>query len=227
MFLPFLDSTFLLLIPVLIFAVYAQVKVKSVYKKYDKIENFKHITGSEIAKDILETYKISNVDVEETSGKLTDHYDPIKKKLRLSSGVYNGSSISALGISAHEAGHAIQHAQGNTFLSLRNMVYPAANIGSKLAFPLFFIGLFFFKSKMLMDLGIFLYIGAVAFTLITLPVEFDASKKALVILGKGQYLTKTETEGARKVLQAAALTYVAAAAMAVMQLIRLLVLRDR
>jgi len=226
MFMPFLGSTFLLLIPALILAIYAQIKVKKTYKIYSKKQSISAITGSQAAKDIIESNNIKSISVELTPGEMTDHYDPINKKLGLSNEVYHGSSIASLCIAAHEAGHVLQHEAGYMPANLRGFIYPVANFGSKLAFPLFFIGLIFLRSKFLMDLGIFLYIGALVFTLVTLPVEFDASRRALVQLQNGKYLTSKELEGAKKVLSAAALTYVAAAAMAVLQLIRLLVLRS-
>jgi Zn-dependent membrane protease YugP len=165
--------------------------------------------------------------VEKTSGRLSDHYDPRKKVLRLSEGVHDSSSLAALGIAAHEAGHAIQDAGGYAPLHIRNGIYPVANLGSSLAFPLFFIGFIFSRSgpSILMDLGILLFAGAVVFSVITLPVEFNASKRAMALLGDGGFLQKDELAGARKVLSAAALTYVAATAMAAMQLLRMFILR--
>jgi len=223
---PFFDSSFLLLIPAFIFAIYAQIKVKSTYNKYKEIKTQEGFSGYDVVKKIFSNNNINDVAIESTPGNLTDHYDPTSKTLRLSEDNYYGKSIAALGVSAHEAGHALQHAQGYRFIFIRNAIYPVANFGSMLAFPLFFIGLVFFKSKFLMDLGIFLYIGAVFFTVATLPVEFDASKRALVQLSNGKVLTDEELGGAKKVLNAAALTYVAAAAMAIMQLVRLLILRS-
>ncbi len=166
--------------------------------------------------------------VEKIAGQLTDHYDPRKKVLRLSEGVHDNTSIAALGIAAHEAGHALQHATGFAPLALRNAIYPVANVGSTLAFPLFFIG-FLMSSKgpsVLMDVGILLFAGAVVFSVITLPVEFDASKRAMALLGERGFLVGNELVGARKVLSAAALTYVASTAMAVMQLVRMFLMRS-
>jgi Zn-dependent membrane protease YugP len=159
---------------------------------------------------------------------LTDHYDPRNKLLKLSSGVYHGRSISSLGVAAHEAGHAIQDQNKYILMNIRSSIVPAANMGSTMAFPLFFIG-FFFKSSMsliFMDIGIILFSSAVLFHLITLPVEFNASKRALVTLENNGFLKNQELEYGRKVLNAAALTYVAATAVAAMHLIRLLILRN-
>jgi hypothetical protein len=176
----------------------------------------------------MQTGGAGEVTIEKVAGKLTDHYDPRKRVLRLSEGVYDSSSIAALGIAAHEAGHALQHAEGYAPLSLRNAIYPVASIGSTLAFPLFFIG-FLMSSKgpsILMDIGILLFSGAVVFSVLTLPVEFNASKRAVALLGERGFLRADELDGARKVLSAAALTYVASTAMAAMQLLRMFFLRQ-
>lgn len=219
--------TFLFLIPAIILAIYAQSKVKNTYAKYARVQPRKKITGARVARLILDAHQLTDVPVESIPGQLTDHYDPRAKVLRLSSPVYGESSLAALGIAAHEAGHAIQHGKGYLPLMVRNGIFPLARFGSGLAFPLFFIGFFFMHSKPLMDIGILLYTGAVAFSVITLPVEFNASRRALHLLKSGLRLDEKEILGARKVLSAAALTYVAATAMAVMQLIRLLALRGR
>jgi Zn-dependent membrane protease YugP len=168
--------------------------------------------------------------VERVAGRLSDHYDPRKRVLRLSEGVYASNSLAALGIAAHEAGHAIQHGKGYAPLHLRNLIYPAASFGSTLAFPLFFIGFIFSTRQgpsLLMDIGILLFAVAVVFSVLTLPVEFDASRRAMAMLREGSYLTSEELTGARRVLSAAALTYVASTAMAILQLLRLILLRDR
>jgi len=224
----FWDYTFFLLIPPLILAGYAQQKVKSTFHRFSQILASSRRTAAEVARSILDQAGIDDVRVEKVPGQLSDHYDPRKKVLRLSENVYSSSSLAALGVAAHEAGHALQHHQGYTPLYLRNAIYPVANLGSSLAFPLFFIG-FLFSSQgpsILMDLGILLFVGAVAFSVITLPVEFNASNRALKILYQGGYLREKELEGARQVLKAAALTYVAATAMALMQLLRLFLLRE-
>ncbi len=223
----FWDYTFILLIPTLFLAIYAQQKVKGTYSRFSRILASSRISAAEAAKQILSSSGVSEVKVERTPGRLTDHYDPRKKVLRLSEGVYGSSSLAALGIAAHEAGHALQHHAGYVPLYIRNSIYPVANLGSTLAFPLFFIGFLFSRQgpSILMDIGILLFAGAVFFSVLTLPVEFNASRRALVLLGEGQYLDREELAGARKVLSAAALTYVAATAMAVMQLLRLFLLR--
>ena len=224
----FSDYTFFLLIPPLLLALYAQARVKGAYAKYSRIGASSGISGAQMAKEILNLGGAGHVPVEETPGRLSDHYDPRKKVLRLSAGVYESQSIAALGIAAHEAGHALQHHTGYSPLHLRNSIYPVANLGSALAFPIFLIG-FFMSQKgpnILMDIGIFLFAGAVLFTVITLPVEFNASKRAMALLGERGYLKGQELDGARKVLSAAALTYVAATAMAAMQLLRMFLLRQ-
>lgn len=222
----FWDYTFFLLIPPLILALYAQQKVKSTYKKFSTKLSSSRISGADLARQILRSSG-ADVKVGKTRGQLTDHYDPRKKVLCLSEGVFGNSSISALGIAAHETGHALQHQSGYVPLQIRNAIYPLASFGSSLAFPLFFIGFIFSRQgpSILMDIGILLFAGAVVFSVLTLPVEFNASNRALVMLGEGGYLNKDELYQARKVLSAAALTYVAATAMAAMQLLRLFLLR--
>lgn len=207
-----------------IISLWAQMRVKSTFAKYNKVRSKNGITGAQVAKDILRTNQVHDVDVEEISGSLTDHYDPKAKKLRLSTDIFRSSSVAALGVAAHEAGHAIQHHAEYAPLHIRNGIFPVANLGSKLAFPLF-IGGFLFRSGFLMDIGIWLFLGAVIFQLITLPVEFNASSRAVVLLESRGYLGRDEIGGAKKVLNAAALTYVAATAVAIMHLIRLLILR--
>jgi len=219
--------TFVLLIPPLLLALYAQQKVRSTYKHFSAILASSRISGSQVAQQILNSSGVRDVKIEKAAGQLTDHYHPRKKVLRLSQGVYGSSSLAALGIAAHEAGHAIQHHSGYAPLHLRNGIYPIANFGSSLAFPLFFIGFIFRQQgpSILMDIGILLFAGAVFFSVLTLPVEFNASRRALVQLRDGGYLKEGELQGARKVLSAAALTYIAATAMAAMQLLQLILLR--
>ena len=231
----FWDPTFLLLIPAMLLAVWAQVKVKSAYAKYSKVNVRSGLTGADVAQLILQDAKIpisnnaqsypSNVacGLACIPGRMTDHYDPRTRVLNLSEDVYYGRSIAALGIAAHEVGHAIQHARLYSPLALRNIVYPVCNIGSTLAFPLFFIG-FLVHFGVLMQLAVVLFTLAVFFTVLTLPVEFNASRRALLALSHGGYLEAEELAGARKVLSAAAMTYVAAAAMAILQLVRMLIL---
>jgi Zn-dependent membrane protease YugP len=222
------DYTFFLLIPCLLLAFYAQARVKGTYAKFSRIGASSGISGARMAQEILNLGGASDVQIEQTPGQLSDHYDPRKRVLRLSPGVYDGSSIAALGIAAHEAGHAIQHHTGYAPLYIRNGIYPVANIGSTLAFPIFIAG-FFFSSKgpnILMDIGILLFSGAVVFSVLTLPVEFNASRRAVALLGERGYLRGQELEGARRVLSAAALTYVASTAMAAMQLLRMVLMRQ-
>jgi Zn-dependent membrane protease YugP len=224
----FWDYTFFLLIPPLLLALYAQAKVRGTYAKYSRVGASSRITGAQMAQEILNLGGANQVGVEETPGRLSDHYDPRKRKLRLSAGVYESHSIAALGIAAHEAGHALQHHTGYAPLHFRNAIYPVASFGSTLAFPLFFIG-FLMSSKgpsILMDIGILLFSGAVLFSLLTLPVEFNASRRAMVLLEERGYLKGRELDGARRVLSAAALTYVASTAMAAMQLLRMFLLRS-
>jgi Zn-dependent membrane protease YugP len=222
------DYTWFFLIPPLLLAIYAQAKVRGAYSRYSKVAASSRLTGAELAARLLAEAGVRDVPVEKISGQLSDHYDPRKKILRLSEGVYGSNSLAALGIAAHETGHALQHHQGYSPLAIRNIIYPVANIGSFLAFPLFLLG-FFTSQKgpsLLMDLGILLYAGAVVFTVITLPVEFNASRQALALLRDRGYLNQQEISGAKQVLSAAALTYVASTAMAIMQLVRMFLLRS-
>ena len=222
------DPTFLLVIPALILAFYAQAKVKGAYRKYSQIFASSRITGAQAAYQLLQTAGAGDVTIEKLPGELTDHYDPRKKVLRLSQGVHDSASIAALGIAAHETGHAIQDHTHYQPMHLRSIIYPVASIGSTLAFPLFFVGFIFGRSgsNILMDIGILLFTGAVAFSVVTLPVEFNASKRALVLLEERRFLTPDEMVGARKVLSAAAMTYVASTAMAAVQLLRMFLLRS-
>jgi hypothetical protein len=222
------DPTFLLVIPALILAFYAQARVKGAYRKYSQVYASSRLTGAQVAHQLLQAAGAGDIVIEKQPGELTDHYDPRKRVLRLSQGVHDSASIAALGIAAHETGHAIQHRTHYQPMALRSLIYPVASIGSTLAFPLFFVGFMFGKNGtgILMDIGILLFTGAVAFSVVTLPVEFNASKRALVLLEERRFLTPDEMVGARKVLGAAALTYVASTAMAAMQLLRLVLLRQ-
>jgi len=225
----FWDYTFFLLLPPLILAFYAQARVRGAYRKYSQVFASSRTTGAQAAQQLLQTGGAGDVKVEAIPGELTDNYDPKRRILRLSQGVYESNSIAALGIAAHETGHALQDQSHYRPLALRTLIYPIANLGSGLAFPLFFVG-FLFSHKgspsVLMDIGILLFAGAVLFSVVTLPVEFNASKRALVLLGERRFLTSEELAGARSVLGAAALTYVAATAMAAMQLLRMFILRQ-
>ncbi len=228
----FFDPTMLLLIPGVILAFYAQMKVQSTYKKYSEVAAASGRTGKDIAELILRRNGINDVTVEVGEGFLSDHYDPIHKKVRLSPHNYHEASISGVAVAAHEVGHAMQHAQGYVPLQLRTGIFPLANIGSSLSWIFIIGGLMFLPGLKiagvsLLDVGIVLFSFGVLFQLVTLPVEFDASKRALVQLNTLGLVAPQEQEGAKKVLDAAALTYVAAATAAILQLVRLLILRDR
>jgi len=221
------DATFILLIPAIILALYAQARVKGTYAKYARVMAQSGLTGAEAARSLLNTGGAGDVAVERIEGRLTDNYDPRKKILRLSEDVYGGRSLAALGIAAHETGHALQHHNHYAPLQFRNGFFPVANLGSTLAFPLFFIGLLTSSRgpSILMDIGILLFTAAVLFSVVTLPVEFNASKRAIAILQTQGLLNGQEIIGARRVLSAAALTYVAATTMALLQLVRMLMIR--
>ena len=222
----FYDPTFLLVIPALLLAMYAQYKVSSTYAKYSQVPCSRGYTGSQVARYILDDYRLTDVAVEATPGQLTDHYDPRSKKLRLSDGIFGGNSVAAIGVAAHETGHAIQDARAYAPLKIRNGLVPVTNLGTTIAFPLFLLGLFV-GIPQLMDIGIILFSLAVIFSIITLPVEFNASARAIRVLADGHFLNERELPMAKEVLNAAALTYVAATAMAVMNLVRLLILRNQ
>ena len=228
MFFPFyFDPTYMLLIPAIILALYAQMKVQSTFNHYSRVRASSGMTGAQVARALLDKNNLTDVVVEFTPGRLTDHYDPRTKRLRLSPENYHGTSLAALGVAAHETGHAIQHAREYIPLNIRNAIFPVASFGSSLAFPLFIMGFLFGRGgTFLMDLGILLFTFAVLFQVVTLPVEFNASGRALRMLESEGYLLRGgEVAGARKVLNAAALTYLAATAMAVLQLFRLILLR--
>jgi len=225
MFFPF-DSTYLLILPGIILAFWAQMKVRNAYSKWSNFRTRAALTGKEMAEMILKSYNLTNIPVKPIAGELTDHYNPIKKELALSEGVYENDSVAAIGIAAHEAGHAIQHNYGYFPLQLRNGIYPIANFGSSLAFPLFFLGIIMGWNKFLIDIAIYLFLGFVIFTIVTLPVEFNASKRAVIILNNSGLFTHEEIKGVKEVLSAAALTYVASALTALLQLLRLLLIRN-
>jgi len=220
---PFYDSTFILIIPAIILALYAQGNVSRVFNKYLKYQGRVGMNGAQLASQILRSQGITDVTIERASGHMTDHYDPRKKVLRLSDKVYHGTSLTALGVAAHEVGHAIQHNEGYIPLNFRNTIFPLASIGSQAAFPLLFIGLILgFPS--LAQLGVIIFAFAVLFQVITLPVEFNASSRAINILTDGGYISHEEERGVKKVLNAAALTYVAATVMGLLQLLRLMLI---
>ena len=217
------DPTMILIIPALVFAFWAQSRVKSTFVTYSEIRARGGVTADSVSRTLLDRFGLQGVRVERVPGNLTDHYDPRDKVLRLSDSVGGSTSIAAIGVAAHEVGHAIQDKEGYVPLRLRNAIVPVVNIGSMGAFPLFLIGLFM-GAPVLINLGIILFAGVVVFHLVTLPVELDASARALKLLSSTGILMNDELGGARKVLKAAALTYVAATIMAIAQLLRLLIL---
>ncbi len=228
MYFPFyLDGTILLILPAILLAIYAQYKIKGTFKHFAQVPASRGFTGAQVARDILARQGLDDVRVEPVPGQLTDHYDPRHQVLRLSEPVYGGHSVAALGVAAHEAGHALQYAQAYVPVSIRNSLVPVANLGSQLGIPLAVIGFFFLGSELLLQIGIALFAAAVLFHVVTLPVEFNASRRALAQLTNGGYLVGNEVNGARKVLNAAALTYVATTLVAIMHLLRLLLLANR
>ena len=224
MYYPFFDPTMLLLIPALLLSLWAQMRVRSTFERFSQVQARGGVTGAQVARMLLDRFGLSSVPVNHVQGNLTDHYDPRDRTLSLSDAVYSSSSIAAIGVAAHEVGHAIQHSEGYAPLMFRNRVAPAVGLVSNMAIPLFFIGLLM-RGQFLMNLGIVLFLGAVVFHLVTLPVEYNASSRAITILNGTGALAQDELNGARSVLNAAAWTYVAAALMSVLQLVRLLVLR--
>lgn len=218
-----LDWTMILLIPGMLLGMYAQMKLKSTYATYRTQVTEGHYTGAQLARRMLDDNNLQSIQIEETSGMLTDHYDPRSGVVRLSSEVYHGKTVTALGIAAHEIGHAIQDSQGYGALKLRNAIIPMTQFGGMLYMPLLLLGIFL-SAPMFIEIGILLFAGIVFFQLVTLPVEFDASKRAIATLGGESFLTPSELVGAKKVLGAAALTYVAAAVTAILQLLRLAIL---
>ena len=218
----FYDWTHILLIPALILSMWAQFRVSSTFSRFSKVRASSGMTATQMAEQLLHAEGVYDVSVERTRGNLTDHYDPKNMVLRLSDSTANSTSVAALGVAAHEAGHVLQHRDGYAPLMLRTAAVPVVNIGSNLSWPLFVAGLIF-SWEPLLYAGIALFALAVLFALITLPVEFNASKRALAALETNGYLQPgEEMRGARKVLSAAAMTYVASAFMAIMQLLRLL-----
>ena len=216
------DPTMIFLLPALILALYAEFKVNSNFKKYSAINNKHGYTGADVAKQLLMLSGINDVTVQMINGNLTDNYNPKDKTLNLSQSVYAGTSLSAVGVAAHETGHAIQHQNEYFPLVLRSSVIPLVNFSSKLSIPLIFIGLLF--SGRLLDFGIILFGIVVIFQLMTLPVEFNASKREVKLLSENNFLYETEIPAVKKFLSAAALTYVAAAVSAIANLIRYIVI---
>lgn len=218
------DPTYILVIIGLVLCLGASAMVKSTYNRYKEVYPARFMSGAEVAERILRSAGIQDVRVEQVAGELTDHYDPREKVLRLSQENYNTSSVAAIGVAAHEAGHAIQHNVGYFPLKFRNAILPVANLGSQLGVPLVLIGLIFSFGDTLINVGILLFAFAVLFQVVTLPVEFNASKRAVKMLDEQGILYGEELSGCKKVLSAAAMTYVAAAASSALQLLRLVIL---
>lgn len=220
------DYTYTLVLLGVIICMLASAKMNAAFRKYARVQSHNRLTGHEAAERILRSQGIYDVRVDRISGNLTDHYDPRNKVLRLSDATYNSTSVAAIGVAAHECGHALQHARGYAPLSIRSALVPVANFGSSIAWPLIIFGLFIGgdMSLMLLNLGILAFSLAVLFQIVTLPVEFNASSRALKLLGSNGMLYESEVRDVRKVLTAAALTYVASAASAILQLLRILIL---
>lgn len=224
----FYDYTYILfMLPALIISIYAQFKVNSTFKKYSEVRSYRNITGAEAARRVLMNSGINDVTIEHVSGNLTDHFDPRSKVIRLSDSVYNSTSVSAIGVAAHEAGHAVQHEVGYTPIKIRSALIPVTQFSSTLSMPLIFIGLLLPSYGWLAIAGIVLFSVAVLFQLVTLPVEFNASRRAIEKLETTGLLYGEEIKGAKKVLSAAAMTYLAAMITSVLTLLRLLLIVGR
>jgi len=225
----YFDWTWWLMIPAILISLYAQIKVSSTYSKYSKKLALSGKSGASVAREILDGAGLTDVNIEKVPGHLTDHYDPRVRVLRLSEGVYHGSSLAALGVAAHETGHAIQHHESYLPLVFRNGIAPVVAFGQHIWYILI-IGSIFLMSSFglplwMIDLGILIMTGVVVFQLVTLPVEFNASKRAIILLTNGQMITRDEVGSAKAVLNAAAFTYVAATLASILQLVRLLLIR--
>ena len=222
------DPTYILVVIGAVICMIASARVKGTFNKYSQLRSMSGMNGAQVAQRVLQAAGIYDVQVRHVSGSLTDHYDPRTKTVNLSDPVYNATSVAALGVAAHECGHAIQHAKSYAPLSIRSALVPIANFGSMLAWPVILIGLLFNtrSSGLIIDIGILLFSAAVLFQLVTLPVEFDASRRALVMLRTQGILSDDELKYTRKVLKSAALTYVASAAAAILQLLRILLITN-
>lgn len=220
------DQTIIILIPALIFSLIAQLMVKGTFSKYSGVRNSRGYTGADAARAILDRNGLSYIRIEHINGELTDHYDPGANVIRLSDSVYNNDSVAAVGVAAHEAGHAVQYAEGYGPIKVRSAIIPITQFGSNLSTPLVIFGIIF-SSNVLITAGILLFCTVVLFQAITLPVEFNASGRALKVLGEEHFLDDDEMKGAKSVLTAAALTYVAAMFSALASLARLLLIRNR
>lgn len=222
------DPTYILVVIGAVICMIASARVKGTFNKYSQLRSMSGMNGAQVAQRVLQAAGIYDVQVRHVSGSLTDHYDPRTKTVNLSDPVYNATSAAALGVAAHECGHAIQHAKSYAPLSIRSALVPIANFGSMLAWPVILIGLFFNtrSSGLIIDIGILLFSAAVLFQLVTLPVEFDASRRALVMLRTQGILADDELKYTRRVLKSAALTYVASAAAAILQLLRIILITN-
>ena len=222
------DPTYILVVIGAVICMIASARVKGTFNKYSQLRSMSGMNGAQVAQRVLQAAGIYDVQVRHVSGSLTDHYDPRTKTVNLSDPVYNATSVAALGVAAHECGHAIQHAKSYAPLSIRSALVPIANFGSVLAWPVILIGLFFNtrSSGLIIDIGILLFSAAVLFQLVTLPVEFDASRRALVMLRTQGILADDELKYTRRVLKSAALTYVASAAAAILQLLRIILITN-
>lgn len=213
-----------IVLPCLLLAMIASAKVNSTFKRYSKQISARGITGREAAMRVLQANGVTNVSIERVAGNLTDHYDPKSNVIRLSASVYDSASTAAIGVACHEAGHAVQYAENYAPIKLRAAIIPVTNIGSKLALPLILLGVLFGSSYTLIYLGIGMFALSLVFQLVTLPVEFNASRRAIEAIENTEILTDNELKGARKTLTAAAMTYVAAVAVSAAQLLRLILL---
>ena len=222
------DPTYILVVIGAVICMIASARVKGTFNKYSQLRSMSGMNGAQVAQRVLQAAGIYDVQVRHVSGSLTDHYDPRTKTVNLSDPVYNATSVAALGVAAHECGHAIQHAKSYAPLSIRSALVPIANFGSMLEWPVILIGLFFNtrSSGLIIDIGILLFSAAVLFQLVTLPVEFDASRRALVMLRTQGILADDELRYTRRVLKSAALTYVASAAAAILQLLRIILITN-
>ncbi|MBR3607503.1 MAG: zinc metallopeptidase [Lachnospiraceae bacterium] len=219
------DWTYLLVLAGAILSIWASSRVNSTFQKYAKVRSMSGLNGAQVARMILDRNGLSDIPVEHVGGNLSDHYDPTKRVLRLSDSTYHSNSVAAIGVAAHECGHALQHKEGYGPLKLRSTIVPAANLGSRLGIPIILLGLFFGGGgSFLVKLGIWVFSLAVLFQIVTLPVEFNASSRALAVLEGYGVLGQEENKKAKKVLSAAAMTYVAAAASSILQLLRLIIL---
>lgn len=219
---------FIIMLPALLLTLWAQIRVKSAFSQFSQVNSRRGMTGRDAAEAVLRMYQVAGVQVEPVSGRLTDHYDPRSNRIRLSDGVFGSTSVAAIGVAAHEAGHAVQHAEGYGPIRLRTAMVPVVQFSSRLAMPLILIGLLLpVEYSIVTTIGILVYAAATLFELVTLPVEFNASARALKSLGETGILDEEELKGAKKVLQAAAMTYLASAFTALLSLLRLILIFGR